>query len=44
MQLTFIREDIERRRRQLLRQRKEIQDLQRVGIPTCACRKSNTHI
>jgi len=34
MQLTFIREDIERRRRQILRQRREIRDLQRAGIPT----------
>ena len=37
MQLTFIREDIERRRRQLLRQRRQVRDLQRAGIPNkCA--------
>ena len=34
MHLTLLREEIERRRRQILRQRKEIRDLQRAGIPT----------
>ena len=34
MQITYIREEIERRRRQILRQRREIRDLQRAGIPT----------
>ena len=34
MDLAFIREDIEQRRYQISRQRKEIQDLQRAGIPT----------
>jgi hypothetical protein len=34
MQLTFFREDIERRRLQILRQRREIRDLQRARIPT----------
>lgn len=34
MKLTFIREDIEQRRRQIQRQRREIRDLQRAGIPT----------
>jgi hypothetical protein len=34
MQITYIREEIERKRRQILRQRREIRDLQRAGIPT----------
>jgi hypothetical protein len=34
MQITYIREEIERKRRQTLRQRREIRDLQRAGIPT----------
>jgi hypothetical protein len=34
MDLAYIRNEIELRRRQILRQRKEIQDLQRAGIPT----------
>ena len=34
MHLTHLREEIERRRRQILRQRREIRDLQRAGIPT----------
>ena len=34
MDLSFIRNEIELRRRQILRQRKEIQALQRAGIPT----------
>ncbi len=34
MQITYTREEIERRRRQILRQRREIRDLQRAGIPT----------
>jgi hypothetical protein len=34
MDLEFIRADIERRRRQIARQRKEILDLQRAGIST----------
>ena len=34
MQITYIREEIERRRRQIQRQRREIRDLQRAGIPT----------
>jgi len=34
MRLTFLREDIERRRRQILRHRREIGDLQRAGIST----------
>jgi DNA-binding transcriptional LysR family regulator len=34
MQLSSIRADIEHMRRQIHRQRKEIQDLQRAGIPT----------
>ena len=33
MQITYIREEIERRRRQILQQRREIRDLQRAGIP-----------
>ena len=32
MDLAFIREDIEQRRRQIARQRKEMLDLQRAGI------------
>jgi len=31
---TYIREEIERRRRQIHRQRREIRDLQRAGIST----------
>ncbi|KRQ09160.1 hypothetical protein [Bradyrhizobium manausense] len=34
MDLEFIRGDIEQRRRQIARQRKEILDLQRAGIST----------
>jgi hypothetical protein len=34
MQLSAIRSEIEHMRRQILRQRKEIRDLQRAGIPT----------
>ena len=34
MQLTAVRTEIEHMRRQILRQRKEIGDLQRAGIPT----------
>jgi hypothetical protein len=34
MQLSFIRSEIEHMRRQIHRQRKEIRDLQRAGIPT----------
>jgi hypothetical protein len=34
MELSYIRAEIETRRRQILRQRKEIQALQRAGIPT----------
>ena len=34
MNLAYIRNEIELRRRQILRQRKEIQALQRAGIPT----------
>jgi hypothetical protein len=34
MDLAFIREDIEQRRRQIARQRKEILNLQRAGIST----------
>ncbi len=34
MDLAYIRNEIELRRRQILRQRKEIQALQRAGIPT----------
>ncbi|WP_316233766.1 hypothetical protein [Bradyrhizobium sp. SZCCHNPS2010] len=36
MDLEFIRGDIEQRRRQIARQRKEILDLQRAGISTKA--------
>jgi hypothetical protein len=36
MDLSFIRGEIEHMRRQILRQRKEIRDLQRAGIPTLA--------
>jgi hypothetical protein len=34
MELAYIRAEIETRRRQILRQRKEIQALVRAGIPT----------
>jgi hypothetical protein len=34
MHIELLRQEIERRRRQILRQRKEIRDLQRAGIPT----------
>ena len=34
MQIAYIREEIERRRRQILRLRRVIRDLQRAGIPT----------
>jgi hypothetical protein len=34
MELTAIRAEIEHMRRQILRQRREIRDLQRAGIPT----------
>jgi hypothetical protein len=34
MDLNVIRGEIEHMRRQILRQRKEIQDLQKAGIPT----------
>jgi hypothetical protein len=34
MDLAYIRNEIELRRRQILRQRKEIQALQRAGFPT----------
>jgi hypothetical protein len=34
MNIDYIRSEIEHMRRQILRQRKEIQDLQRAGIPT----------
>ena len=34
MQIAYIREEIERRRRQILRQRREIRDPQRAGIST----------
>ena len=34
MDLHFIRSEIDQMRRQIQRQRKEIQDLQRAGIPT----------
>jgi hypothetical protein len=34
MDVNFIRSEIEHMRRQILRQRKEIQSLQRAGIPT----------
>ena len=34
MDLEFIRADIEQRRRQIARQRKEVLDLQRAGIST----------
>jgi hypothetical protein len=34
MELSYIRNEIEHMRRQILRQRKEIQDLQRAGIST----------
>jgi septal ring factor EnvC (AmiA/AmiB activator) len=34
MQLTAVRTEIEHMRRQIARQRKEIRDLQRAGIPT----------
>jgi len=33
MQLSYVRSEIEHMRRQILRQRKEIRDLQRAGIP-----------
>jgi hypothetical protein len=33
MNVDYIRSEIEQMRRQILRQRKEIQDLQRAGIP-----------
>jgi hypothetical protein len=36
MELTAIRADIEHMRRQILRQRREIRDLQRAGIPTAS--------
>ena len=36
MKLDFIRRDIEFRRKQILRQRREILQLQRLGIPTRA--------
>ena len=36
MDLSFIRGEIEHMRRQILRQRKEIRDLQRAGIATFA--------
>jgi hypothetical protein len=36
MQLETIRSEIERRRAQVLRQRKEILQLQRAGIPTAS--------
>ena len=36
MELTAIRAEIEHMRRQILRQRREIRDLQRAGIPTIA--------
>jgi hypothetical protein len=34
MNIDHIRSEIEHMRRQILRQRKEIQDLQRAGVPT----------
>jgi hypothetical protein len=34
MELPYIRDDIDNRRRQITRQRKEIQSLQRAGIST----------
>jgi hypothetical protein len=34
MQLEYVRNEIEHMRRQILRQRREIKDLQRAGIPT----------
>jgi len=34
VELTYVRTEIEIRRRQIMRQRKEIQALQRAGIPT----------
>lgn len=34
MELSYIRNEIEHMRSQILRQRKEIQDLRRAGIPT----------
>ena len=34
MDLSYIRNEIEHMRRQILRQRREIRDLQRAGIPT----------
>jgi hypothetical protein len=34
MNIDYIRSEIEHMRRQILRQRKEIQDLQRAGVPT----------
>ena len=34
MQLSAVRSEIEHMRRQILRQRREIQDLQKAGIPT----------
>jgi hypothetical protein len=34
MKLDFLRRDIEFRRKQILRQRREILELQRLGIPT----------
>jgi hypothetical protein len=34
MEITTIRAEIEHMRRQILRQRREIRDLQRAGIPT----------
>jgi hypothetical protein len=36
MDLSFIRGEIDQMRRQILRQRKEIQDLQRAGISTAS--------
>jgi hypothetical protein len=39
MELSFIRNEIELRRRQILRQRKEIQALQRAGIATGSAEK-----
>jgi hypothetical protein len=40
MQLSSIRAEIEQMRRQIHRQRKEIRDLQRAGIPTGSAEQS----
>ncbi len=44
MDLEFIRADIEQRRRQIARQRKEILDLQRAGISTTSAEELLTRM